>query len=387
MMTHNKYTFKVSFNYSVFFTRNIFIHENSTLCDAVKTSEQNRKHKLMFLVEKKVADSFPNLATQINSYCEFNNKLIEQIADPIIISGGETLKSFDVISDICKHLDQNRLCRQSYAVIIGGGAFIDAVSFAASITHRGVRQIRIPTTILSQNDSGVGVKNGVNMFGKKNFIGTFFPPTAVINDSTFFNSLEYRDWISGISEAYKVAIIKDSSFFKWLIANTDKLKNRDIATMEHLVKRCAELHAEHISTSGDPFEFGSARPLDFGHWAAHKLEMLSGNSIRHGEAVAIGIILDSFYATKQGLLSEKNFDSIVSAFTELGFELWNDAIDIKNSDGQLEIFDGIDEFKEHLGGELHITLPNKIGNKIEIHEIDKKTVLDGIKFLGSFRKR
>ena len=269
----------------------------------------------------------------------------------------------------------------------GGGAFLDTVGFAASIVHRGIRQIRIPTTVLAQNDSGVGVKNGINMFGMKNFIGTFFPPFAVINDLDFLDTLEQRDWISGVAEAFKVAMIKDAKFFHWLCSSAGKFKSRDKEAMGKMVKHCARLHVGHIGKSGDPFEFGSARPLDFGHWSAHKLEMMSGGKIRHGEAVAIGLALDSFYAVEKGLLRKKDFDSLTGALGKIGFRLWSELLLKKGKNGRLEIFSGIGEFREHLGGELHVTLPDGLGGKTEVNELDEKIILMAIRYLEQQRHK
>ena len=131
------------------------------------------------------------------------------------------------------------------------------VGYAATVAHRGIKHIRIPTTVLSQNDSGIGVKNGINYKGKKNFLGTFAPPAAVFNDNQFLLTLSDRDYRSGISEAIKVALIKDHDFFLWLENNADALVKRDVEAMDYLIKRCAQLHLEHIG-GADPFETGSA---------------------------------------------------------------------------------------------------------------------------------
>src|SRR5690606_30287435 len=112
----------------------------------------------------------------------------------------------------------------------------------AAISHRGVRHIRIPTTVLAQNDSGIGVKNSVNYRGKKNFLGTFVPPVAVINDRVFLRTLEIRDWRSGMAEAVKVALIKDLEFFEWIEANTEALSARSEEEMTQLILKCADLH-------------------------------------------------------------------------------------------------------------------------------------------------
>ena len=172
-------------------------------------------------------------------------------------------------------MNDQRIDRHSSVIAIGGGAMLDVVGFAAAITHRGVRLIRMPTTVLAQNDAGIGVKNGVNYLGKKNFLGSFAPPFAVINDFTLLYTLRPQQWRDGTAEAVKVALIRDRAFFEWIEANAARLVERDSTAFRFLIRRCAELHLEHITAGGDPFERGSARPLDFGHWSAHKMESLS----------------------------------------------------------------------------------------------------------------
>ena len=125
----------------------------------------------------------------------------------------------------------------------------------------------------------------------------------MLNDYQFLLTLPDRDWLNGVAEAFKVAIIRDRSFFDYLLAHAEQYPARNFEAMQVLVARCAEMHLEHIRTNGDPFEYGTARPLDFGHWSAHKLELISGFRVSHGEAVASGVLLDSIYAQMQGWIS------------------------------------------------------------------------------------
>jgi 3-dehydroquinate synthase len=260
--------------------------------------------------------------------------------------------------------------RHSYVIIIGGGAVMDAVGLAAALVHRGLRQVRVPTTVLGQNDAGVGVKNGVNFLGGKNAIGTFAPPFAVLNDFDFLLSLPDRDWLCGVAEAFKVSIIKDVDFFCWLYERAEAFPRRDFEPMQHLVFRCAEMHLHHIRTNGDPFEYGRARPLDFGHWSAHKLELMSGFRISHGEAVASGVLLDSIYAEKKGWISASDLMRIRDGLLLSGFHIWFDEFDARDEAGQRIVFGGLRDFQEHLGGELTVTFPLGIGARHEVHEID-----------------
>jgi 3-dehydroquinate synthase len=247
---------------------------------------------------------------------------------------------------------------------------LDAAGFAAATAHRGIRHVRIPTTTLSQADSGIGVKNGINAFGKKNFIGTFAPPHAVINDFNLLATLEPRDQRAGYVEAVKVACIRNHAFFGEIERDAEKLTTFEPAAMKRLIQRCAELHLDHIATSGDPFELGSARPLDFGHWSAHKLEQLSNFQIRHGEAVAIGIALDVVYSRQAGLLDAPSAERVLALLERLGFDLFANELLNVGSDGQLQVLGGLNEFREHLGGDLTITLLREIGRGVEVHEVN-----------------
>jgi len=270
---------------------------------------------------------------------------------------------------------------------VGGGALLDVVGLAAATAHRGVRHVRIPTTTLSQDDSGVGVKNGINAFGKKNFIGTFAPPFAVINDFDLLSSLSARDKRAGFVEAVKVALIRDSAFFNEIEGTAEKLATFDPDAMQQLIFRCAELHMNHIATSGDPFECGSARPLDFGHWAAHKLEQISEYRIRHGEAVAIGIALDVIYSRRLGFLDAVSAERILALLEKLGFELFANELLHEDSSGALVVLTGLEEFREHLGGQLTITLLQGVGRGFEVHEMDSSMVLAAINELHERHKQ
>jgi len=364
---------QVSYRYDVIFTRQVFRPANPALCQAISRQEPKRSHRALFIIEQAVLDAHPALLDDLARYLDRHRATITPASEPAVVPGGEKLKSFGVIADLCALCHRCRLDRQSFACIIGGGAFLDAVGLAAAIVHRGVRQIRLPTTVLSQNDSGVGVKNGVNMFDQKNYLGTFAPPFAVINDFAFLATLSERDWRAGIPEAFKVAMIKDAVFFRWLCAKTPALATRHAATMEQLIHRCAALHLAHIRTGGDPFQFGSARPLDFGHWAAHKLEMLAGGELRHGEAVAIGLLLDAHYATQCGWLEARVLDQLLAAFQQLGLPCWHPAL-AETVAGRPALLSGLEEFREHLGGELHVTMPDGLGRKQEISQMDAAMV-------------
>jgi 3-dehydroquinate synthase len=300
----------------------------------------------------------------------------------LVVPGGEPAKNDpELVNNILEAIEAHGIDRHSYVMAIGGGAVLDMVGYAASIAHRGVRLIRVPTTVLSQNDSGIGVKNGINFFGKKNFLGAFDPPYAVINDAHFLLTLDDRDWRAGISEAIKVALIKDARFFAQLEAEAEAVAARNMEPMQDQIFRCAELHAEHIR-GGDPFEKGSSRPLDFGHWAAHKLEQMTHFELRHGEAVAIGIALDVIYSHLIGLLDEESYLRVIRLIETLGFSLFVPELKQNlHSDSGDSVLTGLEEFREHLGGELTIMLIEEIGRGVEVHEMDSELIIQAIEKL------
>jgi 3-dehydroquinate synthase len=366
-MDYLQQTFSVRFEYKVFFTENLFDQSNSTFRDFLNTQKTDTTKKIFFAIDSGVAEHHPYLEERIKDYFK-NERSFTVIDELMIVPGGEGAKNNEqLFYKLVNAVDQHGIDRHSYIVAIGGGSVLDLVGYAAAVSHRGIRHVRIPTTVLSQNDSGVGVKNGINYTAKKNFLGTFAPPVAVFNDYNFLTSLIDEEWRSGISEAVKVALIKDKTFYTWLRQNAAALAQRDMPAMKYLVKRCAQMHMEHIA-SGDPFEMGSSRPLDFGHWSAHKLEQLSNFTVRHGEAVALGIALDSAYSYVSGRLSEEDAKSIVNLMKELGFAITHPLMDIK--DEHSLILKGLNEFREHLGGKLTIMLLAAIGKGEEVNELD-----------------
>jgi len=378
---------QVPFAYDVVFTRDLFAVENRVLSETLPREDRGRPARAIAYIDSGVAERWPGLARRIEGWCAAHAADLTLVAPPVIVPGGEEAKNdIDVQRRITKDLELHQLCRHSYVLVVGGGAVLDAVGFAASLFHRGLRLIRIPTTVLSQSDSGVGVKNAINFDGVKNLIGTFAPPFAVLNDILFLEKLDDRDWIGGLSESFKVAAIKDLGFVEELERLAPRLAARDLDAMERVVIRCAVLHLDHIRGGGDPFELGTARPLDFGHWSAHKLESLSHHDIRHGEAVALGIALDLHAASQLGHVTPAERDRLATAMEHCGLVLWHPLLDSRTAAGDLRICEGLEEFRQHLGGRLTLTLPKSLGRKIEIHELPSDVVEHAVSWLRNRRR-
>jgi 3-dehydroquinate synthase len=374
--------FAVEFSYAVAFTENLFDPRNPAFANALSRLEPTRRHRFAAFIENGVAAAWPALPAAIAAYAMRHNRHLELAAPPEIVPGGEDAKNDpSIVERLQRRLLQLGIDRHSFVVAIGGGAMLDVAGFVAATAHRGIRLVRVPTTVLAQLDSGVGVKNGVNAFGVKNFVGTFAPPFAVLNDARFLSTLSARDKVAGLAEAAKVALIRDAAFFDWLERHADDLIQFEPAALDVAIRRCAELHTRHICSAGDPFEMGSARPLDFGHWAAHKLETMTQHALRHGEAVAIGMALDARYAVQIGLLRPGGDERVCRLLGRLGFRLWDPALEERGPDGGFTLLGGLRDFREHLGGELCVTLLADIGRGVEMHEMDEAGILGAIAWL------
>lgn len=372
-------TIEVAYALRVYFTQAAFDPVNLVLKTVLAGNASLRVSKVIVVVDEALALAQPTLIRQIETYFTAHADALNLVCAPMIVEGGERTKnSYFHVSEIHSHIDRYHIDRHSYVIGVGGGALLDMVGLAAATAHRGVRHVRVPTTTLAQCDSGVGVKNGINAFGKKNFIGTFAPPFAVVNDFQMLASLAPRDKRAGYAEAVKVALIRDADFFAELERNAARLRECDPAAMQRLIHRCAELHLDHIATSGDPFETGSARPLDFGHWAAHKLEQLSEYKIRHGEAVAIGLALDTIYSRGSGHFDAASTERVLKLLDALGFDLFAGELLHTDSENSLLVLEGLEEFREHLGGELTVTLLDGIGRGFEVHEMNLPRVIRAI---------
>lgn len=361
----------VRLRYPVRFTHAILDPRNSMLRDAVGACS-----RMLVVVDAGLVEAQASILRDALAYCRAHADRLELVASPLVVPGGEAIKNDRGPVDVIRAaIDVHRIDRHAYVVAIGGGAVLDAVGYATATAHRGVRLIRVPSTVLSQGDSAVGVKNGVNAFGKKNFVGTFAAPHAVLNDLDLLLTLSDRDWRAGIAEAIKVALIRDAGFFTWIEEHAHALRDRSPGAIALLVHRSAELHLDHIA-SGDPFELGSARPLDFGHWAAHKLEALTSHELRHGEAVAVGLALDCAYAHLAGELAQADLWRVIDVLEAVGLPIWHDAMTAAARRGRPALLDGLEEFREHLGGRLTITLIDRIGSPFDVHDLDESLVLE-----------
>jgi 3-dehydroquinate synthase len=363
-------TFSVEWKHQLICTQNAF-RKNGEVTQILRDINPP---KLMIVIDSGIVEANKNYVATIEAWIE-KSKI--NFTELLIVQGGEAAKTSDtVVETVLEHINTCGMCRKSVVLAIGGGAVLDAVGFATSIAHRGLQLIRMPSTTLSACDSGVGVKNGINKFGKKNFIGVFDPPLAVINDYDLLLTLDDQHWFSGMSEVIKVALVKSPELYETIKENIHAIQNRDLEVMVMLMTDSATLHLQHITEGGDPFERHEARPLDFGHWAAHKLEQLTNHTLTHGEAVSIGLAIDLQCSVHLGLLPKEVADEAISLLQQCNLPTTHPMVHDK------ELLAGIEEFREHLGGGLTILLLENIGKPVEVHELTESIVQQAVQSLG-----
>ncbi|GDX92191.1 3-dehydroquinate synthase [Planctomycetia bacterium] len=365
--------FSVSWEHRLRFTEDVFGADSAVLADLLQASEE-RIPRVQFWLDEHVASANPDLRQRLHAFGRRHAGRFLTCGAPQLVPGGEAIKNdVHILERMLKVMNEADLDRRSYVVVVGGGAVLDAVGFACAIAHRGLRLIRIPTTTLAQADSGVGVKNGVNLFQKKNWMGSFAVPWAVINDRRLLETLGDRDFRCGFSEAVKVSLLKDPEFFGQLLRDAGEITSRGAAAWR-AIEQSAIWHLQHITQGGDPFEMLEARPLDFGHWSAHRLEALSRFDLRHGEAVAIGVAVDSVYSSLVHGFPAAQAEQVLQALEGLG--LLQDHPSLRATDA---LFAGLEEFRQHLGGRLTVTMLEQIGRPIDVHEVNRELMTEAIR--------
>ena len=363
------------------FTKNVFVQDKGTLLDLLVPSGAPQC-KVQVWVDSNVADASPDKIMQLEKMLD-EAEHVDLTMPAQHMTGGEACKLDPAqVERLLKSFNDANLDRRSYIIVIGGGAVLDVVGFAAATAHRGIRLIRLPSTTLGQSDSGVGVKNAVNYFDKKNWLGSFATPWAVINDASLLDGLPDRDFASGFSEAVKVTLLKSEDGFNQLCKDAKAIAAREPEAVERALRVSVLLHLLHITHGGDPFEVREARPLDFGHWSAHKLEALTQYELRHGDAVAIGVAIDCLYSVHAHGLPEARAYDVLECLQNLGLPLFHPVLE-----NPQPIFEGLEEFRQHLGGRLTVTMLRDVGDPVDVHEIDKELVAQAIESLRDFTMR
>lgn len=244
------------------------------------------------------------------------------LAPAVVIEPGEGSKDFHVLAHVIQQLLELKPDRKTTLLALGGGVVGDLTGFAASILLRGVPFIQIPTTLLSQVDSSVGGKTGINTPQGKNLVGSFYQPLMVLIDTDTLHTLPDREFKAGLAEVIKYGLIDDASFFQWLENAMPKLIARDRAVLAEAIARSCENKARIVAL--DETESGPRALLNLGHTFGHALEKLAGFSgkLLHGEAVAIGCAMAYVFSAREGTCPRADAERACALIQKAGLQVY-----------------------------------------------------------------
>jgi 3-dehydroquinate synthase len=276
----------------------------------------------------------------------------------MVLKRSESSKSIDSVVEVCSRAAAAGLLRTSPVVAIGGGLCTDICGLAAALHHRGIPHINVPTTLVGLVDAGIGVKNAVNSNGHKSALGSFHPPDDSLLDLAFLATLPRRHLLNGMAEIAKLAIVRDQHLYVLLqkegAALVDSGFRAPAAVAEEVVWRAVDGMLRELAQN--PFEIGDLRrAVDFGHTFSPYIEVASGHTVLHGEAVAMDIALSVRIAQALGLLSQGDLDSILGLLMDLGLPLTWSGLDVD------ETWASLTRIIQHRDGELHLVIPTGIG--------------------------
>ena len=283
------------------------------------------------------------------------------------VPDGEQYKNLDWANAIYTALLTNGFDRKSALVAFGGGVIGDLTGFAAATFMRGVPFVQVPTTLLAMVDSSVGGKTGVNHPMGKNMIGAFYQPKKVLMDLDVLKTLPREEFLSGIAEVIKYGVIRDAALFDYLDKNRDKILSLDPDALSHIIKRSCEIKAEVVSK--DEREGGLRAILNFGHTIGHAIETAENYTMRHGEAVAIGMVYASRLAHRTGLCVASVPERVERLIKSYGLPANLTALSRQPS--VTELTDTMQVDKKAEGGKVKFVLPSKIGEVVITNQWDE----------------
>lgn len=295
-------------------------------------------------------------------------------SDVYVLEAGEENKNMDSILGICKACIDHQMDRKSMIVALGGGVVGDMAGFAAAIYMRGIDFVQIPTTLLSQSDSSVGGKTGIDFMNSKNILGAFHQPKLVYINVGTLKTLPKEQFVSGMGEVIKHGIIRNADFFDYLEENSDKIKTLESETLIKMDKINCSVKADVVEQ--DEKENGLRAILNFGHTIGHAVESAYNFKMTHGECVGIGMVGASYIAYKRGVIETENLNRIENIL-----RLYDFKIRVKLPEKE-EVFAFMQKDKKKVGGKLKFVLPVKIGEVTQKTDVTKEEIFDAFEYIS-----
>lgn len=283
---------------------------------------------------------------------------------------GEENKTLATVKDIYTFLIEEKFDRKDLLLALGGGVVGDITGFVAATYLRGIDFVQIPTTLLSQADSSIGGKTGVDFDGYKNMVGAFYMPKLVYMNISTLKTLDDRQFFSGFAEIMKHGLIKDASFYEWLLDKMYEICDRDTETLLEMVQRSSLV--KKLVVEKDPTEKGDRALLNFGHTIGHAIEKYMNFSMTHGECVALGAVAAAFISWKHEWLSMEEYYEIRDMFVP-----FNLPISIENIDPQ-EILTLTKSDKKAEGNTIKFVLLKKVGKAVIDRNVTDEDILNAL---------
>lgn len=306
-------------------------------------------------------------------YADAVKEVLAFVASEICVysfKAGESSKNLDTINSIYDFLLENNFTRSDVLVALGGGVVGDITGFVAATYMRGVDFIQIPTTLLSQVDSSIGGKTGVDYKQYKNIIGAFNMPRLVYTNTETLNTLDARQYYAGMAEVMKYGLIRRSAFYVWLIDNMYEIHDKDAGALEYMIAQCCQIKKEYVEK--DPYDKGDRAILNFGHTIGHAIEKAMNFNLLHGECVALGSVAAAFISWKKGYLQMEDYYEIRDMFVPFNLPISIDNIDAET------ILENVKYDKKHSGNTLSFISLKKVGKAFIDTSVTKEEIKDAL---------
>ena len=290
-----------------------------------------------------------------------------------VFPAGEESKTLETVREAYEFLIKNRFERRDVCIALGGGVVGDLTGFTAATYLRGIPFIQIPTTLLAQTDSSIGGKTGVDFKAFKNMVGAFHQPLLCFMNTKTLKTLDRRQFLSGLGEVIKAALIKDKTFYEWIKTHFEKINALDEVTLEEMIYRACLIKREVVQN--DPTEKGERALLNFGHTLGHAIEKCAGFSLYHGECVVLGMISALHICMERGYVTKEEFEDVYDLFKSFGYKLTVSGLSTD------EILETVKSDKKAEAGVVKFILLERIGCgviKKDVTREEQKAALDCI---------
>lgn len=323
-------------------------------------------HKLCIVTDSNVAPLYSDAV---------KNELKKsfEIVSEFIIPAGEQNKTLDNVKKLYEHLILNRFDRKDCLIALGGGVIGDMTGYAAATYLRGIDFVQVPTTLLSQVDSSIGGKTGVDFDSYKNMVGAFHMPRLVYMNLSVLNTLSDEQFSCGMGEILKHGLIKNREYFDWCMAHAEEIQERDYETLLYMIKESCKVKRDVVEK--DPTEKGDRALLNFGHTLGHAVEKLKNFEMLHGQCVAVGCVAAMKLSAMRGNISEADVSYVETCFEKFGLPIRADGItseeilEISKSDKKME------------AGKIKFVLLHEIGNAYVDKTVSDTELLEASEYL------